>query len=202
MKDTKVNSVPFERVVKRGQMYYIHKRPPFKESRELDPKGGRPAIIVSRDEDNFMSGTVNVVYLTSEHNIRFLRDTQFKLTGGKMVRSVAKCEQIDTVDKQCLGDYIGDCNEEELDLLNKALCLSLNICTGVENSVENVERDREFKAMQAQKVKAMQAHIDQLTAENADLRKMCTGASNTDYKEEAERYKQMYQDLVRTLAGR
>ena len=194
MKDIKVNSVPFERVVKRGQMYYIHKRPPFKESRELDPKGGRPAIIVSRDEDNFMSGTVNVVYLTSEHNIRFLRDTQFKLTGGKMIRSVAKCEQIDTVDKQCLGDYIGDCNEEELDLLNKALCLSLNIHTGVENSVESVER--------AEEVKAMQAHIDQLTAENADLRKMCAGASNTDYKEEAERYKQMYQDLVRTLAGR
>ena len=194
MKDTKVNSVPFERVVKRGQMYYIHKRPPFKESRELDPKGGRPAIIVSRDEDNFMSGTVNVVYLTSEHNIRFLRDTQFKLTGGKVARSVAKCEQIDTVDKQCLGDYIGDCNAEELDLLNKALCLSLNIRTGVENSVESVERDKE--------VKAMQAHIDQLTAENADLRKMCAGASNTDYKEEAERYKQMYQDLVRTLAGR
>lgn len=194
MKDTKVNSVPFERVVKRGQMYYIHKRPPFKESRELDPKGGRPAIIVSRDEDNFMSGTVNVVYLTSEHNIRFLRDTQFKLTGGKMIRSVAKCEQIDTVDKQCLGDYIGDCNAEELDLLNKALCLSLNIRTGVENSVESVER--------AEEVKAMQAYIDQLTAENADLRKMCAGASNTDYKEEAERYKQMYQDLVRTLAGR
>lgn len=191
MKDTKVNSVPFERVVKRGQMYYIHKRPPFKESRELDPKGGRPAIIVSRDEDNFMSGTVNVVYLTSEHNIRFLRDTQFKLTGGKMIRSVAKCEQIDTVDKQCLGDYIGDCNTEELDLLNKALCLSLNIHAGVENSVE---RDKE--------VKAMQAYIDQITAENANLRKMCAGASNTDYKEEAERYKQMYQDLVRTLAGR
>lgn len=194
MKDIKVNSVPFERVVKRGQMYYIHKRPPFKESRELDPKGGRPAIIVSRDEDNFMSGTVNVVYLTSEHNIQSLRDTQFKLIGGKVARSVAKCEQIDTVDKQCLGDYIGDCNEEELDLLNKALCLSLNICTGVENSVENVER--------AEEVKAMQAYIDQLTAENADLRKMCAGASNTDYKEEAERYKQMYQDLVRTLAGR
>lgn len=191
MKDTKVNSVPFERVVKRGQMYYIHKRPPFKESRELDPKGGRPAIIVSRDEDNFMSGTVNVVYLTSEHNIRFLRDTQFKLTGGKMIRSVAKCEQIDTVDKQCLGDYIGDCNAEELDLLNKALCLSLSLSAGVENSVERVEE-----------IKAMQAYIDQLTAENADLKKMCAGASNTDYKEEAERYKQMYQDLVRTLAGR
>ena len=194
MKDTKVNSVPFERVVKRGQMYYIHKRPPFKESRELDPKGGRPAIIVSRDEDNFMSGTVNVVYLTSEHNIRFLRDTQFKLTGGKMVRSVAKCEQIDTVDKQCLGDYIGDCNAEELDLLNKALCLSLNIRTGVENSVESVEI--------AEEVKAMQAYIDHLTAENADLRKMCDGASNANYKEEAERYKQMYQDLVRAIAGR
>lgn len=191
MKDTKVNSVPFERVVKRGQMYYIHKRPPFKESRELDPKGGRPAIIVSRDEDNFMSGTVNVVYLTGEHNIRFLRDTQFKLTGGKMIRSVAKCEQIDTVDKQCLGDYIGDCNAEELDLLNKALCLSLSLSAGVENSVERVEE-----------IKAMQAYIDQLTAENADLKKMCAGASNTDYKEEAERYKQMYQDLVRTLAGR
>lgn len=194
MKDTRVNSVPFERVVKRGQMYYIHKRPPFKESRELDPKGGRPAIIVSRDEDNFMSGTVNVVYLTSEHNIRFLRDTQFKLTGGKMIRSVVKCEQIDTVDKQCLGDYIGDCNAEELDLLNKALCISLNIHTSVGNSVESVER--------AEEVKVMQVYIDQLTAENADLRKMCAGASNTDYKEEAERYKQMYQDLVRTLAGR
>lgn len=194
MKDINVNSVPFERVVKRGQVYYIHKRPPFKESRELDPKGGRPAIIVSRDEDNFMSGTVNVVYLTSERNIRFLRDTQFKMTGGKMIRSIVKCEQIDTVDKQCLGDYIGDCNAEELNLLNKALCLSLSIQADVENSVESATR--------AEEIKAMQAHIDMLTAENHDLKKMCAGASNTNYKEEAERYKQMYSDLVRTLAGR
>lgn len=197
MNDIRVNSVPFERVVKRGQMYYIHKRPPFRESRELDPKGGRPAIIVSRDEDNFMSGTVNVVYLTSEHNIRFLRDTQFKLTGGRIARSVAKCEQIDTVDKQCLGDYIGDCSAEELDLLNKALCLSLNIHADVENSVENVEN-----VARAEEIKAMQAHIDMLTAENHDLKKMCASASDTHYKEEAERYKQMYSDLVRTLAGR
>jgi mRNA-degrading endonuclease toxin of MazEF toxin-antitoxin module len=192
MKPTPVNSVPFERVVKRGQMYYVHKKPAFRESRELDPKRGRPAIVVSRDGDNFMSGTVEVVYLTSEHNIKFLRETQFKLTGSKMTRSVVKCEQIDTLDKQCLGDYIGDLNAEEEELLNEKLCISLGL---------SPTHDEDIEA----KTKEMQTYIDQLRAENAKLideqQKSGTGC-NLDYKAEAERYKAMYQDLVRTLAGR
>lgn len=192
MKPTPVNSVPFERVVKRGQLYYVHNKPAFRESRELDPKRGRPAIVVSRDGDNFMSGTVEVVYLTSEHNIKFLRETQFKLTGSKMTRSVVKCEQIDTLDKQCLGDYIGDLNAEEEELLNEKLCISLGL---------SPTHDEDIEA----KTKEMQTYIDQLRAENAKLideqQKSGTGC-NLDYKAEAERYKAMYQDLVRTLAGR
>lgn len=197
-----MDSVPFERVVKRGQIYYIHKKPPYKGSREINPKNGRPAIIVSRDEDNYMSGTVMVVYLTSGSNIRFQRETQFKLSAGKAIRSVAKCEQIATIDKQCIGDYICDISEEELSQLNKTLTVALDIDTQQADAKIRSElaKEREQHKMEVQ---MLYERNKDLEAQNALLRKELDKRPCTEAIEsEARMYKKLYSDLLKTLAGK
>lgn len=197
-----MNSVPFERVVKRGQIYYIHKKPPYEGSREINPKNGRPAIIVSRDEDNYMSGTVMVVYLTSGSNIRFQRETQFKLSAGKAVRSVAKCEQIATIDKQCIGDYICDISEEELFQLNKTLTVALDIDTQQADAKIRSELTKE-REQHKMEVKMLYDRNKDLEAQNALLhqeldKRPCAEALES----EARMYKKLYSDLLKTLAGK
>ena len=197
-----MNSVPFERVVKRGQIYYIHKKPPYEGSREINPKNGRPAIIVSRDEDNYMSGTVMVVYLTSGSNIRFQRETQFKLSAGKAVRSVAKCEQIATIDKQCIGDYICDISEEELFQLNKTLTVALDIDTQQADAKIRSElaKEREQHKMEVQ---MLYERNKDLEAQNALLHKELDKRPCAEALEsEARMYKKLYSDLLKTLAGK
>lgn len=197
-----MNSVPFERVVKRGQIYYIHKKPPYEGSREINPKNGRPAIIVSRDEDNYMSGTVMVVYLTSGSNIRFQRETQFNLSAGKVIRSVAKCEQIATIDKQCIGDYICDISEEELSQLNNTLTVALDIDTQQADAKIRSElaKEREQHKMEVQ---MLYKRNKDLEAENALLRRELDKRPCAEAIEsEAKMYKKLYSDLLKTLAGK
>lgn len=197
-----MSSVPFERVVKRGQIYYIHKKPPYEGSREINPKNGRPAIIVSRDEDNYMSGTVMVVYLTSGSNIRFQRETQFKLSAGKAIRSVAKCEQIATIDKQCIGDYICDISEEELSQLNKTLTVALDIDTQQADAKIRSElaKEREQHKMEVQ---MLYERNKDLEAQNALLHQELDKRPCADAIEsEARMYKKLYSDLLKTLAGK
>lgn len=197
-----MNSAPFERVVKRGQIYYIHKKPPYEGSREINPKNGRPAIIVSRDEDNYMSGTVMVVYLTSGSNIRFQRETQFKLSAGKAVRSVAKCEQIATIDKQCIGDYICDISEEELFQLNKTLTVALDIDTQQADAKIRSElaKEREQHKMEVQ---MLYERNKDLEAQNALLhRELDKRPCAEAIESEARMYKKLYSDLLKTIAGK
>ena len=195
------SSVPFERVVKRGQIYYIHKKPPYEGSREINPKNGRPAIIVSRDEDNYMSGTVMVVYLTSGSSVRFLRETQFKLSVGKINRSVAKCEQIATIDKQCIGDYICDITSEELEQLDKTLLVSLGFTS---------ERLAEFSWSSPKEKEAHQMEVDMLNEQIKDLmaqnallhRELEKRPCAEEVESEARMYKKLYTDLLKTIAGK
>ena len=197
-----MNSVPFERVVKRGQIYYIHKKPPYEGSREINPKNGRPAIIVSRDEDNYMSGTVMVVYLTSGSNIRFQRETQFKLSAGKAIRSVAKCEQIATIDKQCIGDYICDISEEELFQLNKTLTVALDIDTQQADAKIRSELAKEREQHKVE-VQMLYERNKDLEAQNALLNRELDKRSCVEAVEsEARMYKKLYSDLLKTLAGK
>ena len=198
------SSVPFERVVKRGQIYYIHKKPPYEGSREINPKNGRPAIIVSRDEDNYMSGTVMVVYLTSGSNIQFQRETQFKLSAGKAIRSVAKCEQIATIDKQCIGDYICDISKEELLQLDRTLLTSLGFTDDkLDELAWNRPSSSKEKEQHKTEVMMLYDRIKDLEAENALLRQELDKRPCADAVEsEARMYKKLYSDLLKTIAGK
>lgn len=201
-----MNCPKFERVVKRGQIYYIHKKPPYEGSREIQTKSGRPGIIVSCDDDNYMSGTVMVVYLTSGKNIKTLRNTQFKISSGKLSRSVVKCEQVATIDKRCIGDYICDASAEDMDNLNRALLTALGYTDDKLYGLSGCTPAMISEDAQGYEIQMMQEHIKDISAQNALLLRELDNrppiAVVEEAKNEANMYKRLYSDVLKTLAGK
>lgn len=196
-----MNSTQFERVVKRGQAYYVHKTPPYTGSRELHTKSGRPGIIVSRDAENFMSGTVMVVYLTGEKNIRFPRETQYKLSDSQLARSVVKCEQIDTIDKNCLGDYICDTSPDDMREIDDRIVKSLGLDFDTGSTIEYDKLKGENKSLRDE-LTEVKFRLDEEMSKSKCEGSQPMREKMLAYKEKSERYEQLYKDLLKTLAGR
>jgi mRNA-degrading endonuclease toxin of MazEF toxin-antitoxin module len=148
-----------------------------------------PTAKILSYSDNFMSGTVMVVYFTSEKHIISMRDTQFKVSTSKIKSSVGKCEQITTVDKSCLGDYIGDISDEDMKLLNKAILSA----TGVtQDDIKSCLPEMFNDAQNEVQMLTLRDKIERLTEENADLK---------DKAADAEKYKFSYNQLLSGIVG-
>ena len=148
------------KMFKRGEIYYISSHTTY--GAQLDTKSGRPAIIVSDDKNNARSETVMICYLTGKYRNIANTGYQFELTTpGIVMHSRVKCEQVTTIDKSLVGDYIGFLNDTDLNnfdyCLSNALSLSansgpVNTTTFVENKSDEettklqVERDM-YKTM-------------------------------------------------------
>lgn len=102
----------------RGEIYYIAPR----DSIGSEQFGGRPGIIVSNDMNNEYSRTVEVVLLTTRDKKPL--PTHVKIESAKYP-STALCEQIDTIDKDRIGNYIGSVSTKEQKAIDEALQVSL-----------------------------------------------------------------------------
>ncbi|MGX8697549.1 MAG: type II toxin-antitoxin system PemK/MazF family toxin [Prevotella sp.] len=106
--------------MKRGEIYYIDI--PFYTGSEMTKD--RPGVIVSCDALNNTSPVVTVVYLTA---------TAKRMTPGHVViqsahrLSTALCEQVYTVDKSRIGDYVGEVSEDEMANIDQAICRTLSL---------------------------------------------------------------------------
>ena len=110
--------------IKRGDIYYIN----FSGSGS-EQSGHRPAIVVQNDVGNKYSPTLIVVPLTSRHKKNLPTHQEFypDKDGKFPVASTALCEQLITVDKSRLGNYIGFLNKKAMDRLDKSLLVSLHL---------------------------------------------------------------------------
>lgn len=115
----------------RGDMFFVTRR--GDDSIGAEMRSGRPAIIVSNDISNKFSDVVEVVFLTSREKKEL--PTHVQVVGK--VLSTALCEQINTVSKARLGNFIRSCTDEEMANIDKALMESLG-CSPV---VEEAPRD-------------------------------------------------------------
>ena len=88
-----------------------------------EQKSGRPGIIVSNDLANKHSPNVEVVFLTSQEKKAL--PTHVEVIAR--VPSTALCENIQTVSKERLGDFIRSCTTSEMKAIDKALLHSLGI---------------------------------------------------------------------------
>ena len=102
----------------RGEIYYIMSG----EAIGCEQYGGRPGIIVSNEMNNRHSDTVEVVFLTTKRKKPL--PPHVRINSAKYP-STALCEQITTVAKERLDDYIGKLSAYEELALNVALMTSI-----------------------------------------------------------------------------
>ena len=92
--------------MRRGDVYIVSI--PFATGREIQKT--RPAVILSSDEANCRFGTVLVAFCTSQKT-----DSPYHATTCATIeQSTVLCEQIFTVDKTRLLNFVGTCSDEEL----------------------------------------------------------------------------------------
>lgn len=108
-------------MIKRGQIYFIRSN---RKEQGSEMWGDRPAVIVSCDELAETSPTVQLCYMTT----RPKKDlpTHF-ITEGGLKPSTVICEQVSTVSTDRVGELIGECNQEEMHLLDQCLRKSLGL---------------------------------------------------------------------------
>ena len=111
--------------IKRGGIYLA----------SLDPVVGkeiaktRPVVVVSNDKNNDFSSTVTILPLTSK-NIRKIYPFEVFLKKGKAnlpKNSKVKADQIRTLDKSRIVKFIGKLEKKEMDLLDKATLIHLDL---------------------------------------------------------------------------
>lgn len=103
----------------RGDIFFIAPG----ENDCFDLKGGRPAIIVSNNMGNQHSNYIEVVYLTT-------KDKKPLPTHVEVVcrqKALALCEQVTTIHKNRVSDFIKTCTAEEMKQIDEALMVSLGL---------------------------------------------------------------------------
>ena len=167
--------------MKRGDIYYVNSN--YQEVGS-ETRGGRPAVIVSNEKNNETSDTVEIVYMTTK--------TKTDLPTHVVTRRAPKistvlCEQITTVDKKRLGDWIGAVSDNELAEIDSALAISLGIDFATLPGKRTEEPAKEPEAPQAE------------PASNKELDDMKDRA----IKAETERdvYMGLYRELLEKCTG-
>ena len=157
--------------MKRGDIYYVERSGLVEIGSEQH--SGRPAIIVSNDLLNDNSEVVEIVYLTLSPKKPMPTHRQTTAT-GKL--STIICEQINTVSKSRLANYIGHIDDVEMLSIDNALKCSLGLISG--------------------EPRAAVGKLEQ----NAELVKLTETLNDT--RKELSFYKEMYDRLLDRLTPR
>lgn len=107
--------------IKRGQIYYADLSP----VQGSEQGGLRPVLIVQNDIGNKFSPTIIAAPLTTRMAKHRLPTHYLTCITG--VPSLILCEQVRTLDKKRLKDYVCTLAPAEMGKVNKALAISLGI---------------------------------------------------------------------------
>ena len=115
-----------ERTIKRGDIYYARLNPVVGSE-----QGGKhsPVLIISNDMDNKHSTTVIVAAITGMEHAKAKLPTHIIAKGYECLEkdSIILLEQIRTLDKQRLQEYIGIFDRRFMLLADDALAISISI---------------------------------------------------------------------------
>ena len=163
-----------EQKIFRGDIYHVAKIDNIART-DSSQYDGRPAVIVSNDKCNEHSPVVEVVYLTTQPKKPMPTHVEVLCK----VPSTALCEQVHSISKGRLTNYIRSCTDEELWEIDKALTTSL----GLDYYIDNLERSND--AVDPAELECYKKEIAELKAE---LKKAGDYAAMLE-KKEAEREK-------------
>ena len=112
-----------EQVMKRGEIYHADLNPVFGS----EQGGYRPVLIIQNNRGNQHSPTVIVAAITSQPKTKLPTHVPINGISGLEKESFVLLEQIRTVDKRRLDDYVGRLNRDQMNKVEKALRTSMEI---------------------------------------------------------------------------
>lgn len=110
--------------IRRGDIFYAD----LGDTVGAEQNGVRPVLVVQNDLGNFYSSTLIVAPLTT-HAKKMTQPTHVEIGErfGLRGKSVALLEQIRTIDRSRLLEYIGRADKVALNEINAALRISLDL---------------------------------------------------------------------------
>lgn len=108
--------------IKRGEMFYISRGGASYNGSEQH--ADRPAVVVSNNKNNENSNVVEVVYMTTQPKTDLPTHVTVRSTGRI---STVLCEQVYSVSTERVGTYIGECTDKEMENIDIALMISLQL---------------------------------------------------------------------------
>ncbi len=116
-----------ERIIKRGDIYYAELNPVIGS----EQGGKRPVLIISNDIGNKHSPTVIVAPITSRVHTKAKLPTHtlIKDFEGLDKNSIILLEQVRTIDKQRLKQYVGMIPDDIMARVDTALAISISLET-------------------------------------------------------------------------
>ena len=109
--------------IKRGEIYIMN----FCSVVGSEQAGNRPAMIVQNNTGNRHSPTTIVAAITSR-NTKTILPTHIKIiVDGLESESIVLLEQVRTVDKTRLKEYVGKADEKTMQSIDRAIAISFGL---------------------------------------------------------------------------
>lgn len=116
-----------QQLIKRGDIYWVNLPLSDEEERKKgiihELKGPHPAIIISNNQQNLVSPLITIIPSTSQLDKVYPFEvlTEINKRPGKLL-----IDQITTIDKKRLGDYIGQLDKLIIKQIEQSLHLTLS----------------------------------------------------------------------------
>ena len=113
----------------RGDIYYAD----LGHGVGSEQEGYRPVVIIQNNVGNKHSPTVIIASITSKTGVKAKLPTHYYIDAedGLELPSIVLLEQLCTVDKRCLGNFIGHLSEKHICGINHALAVSIGLIESV-----------------------------------------------------------------------
>lgn len=184
--------------IKRGEIFYISRGGGVSYSGS-EQHSDRPAVVVSNDKNNENSNVVEVVYMTTQPKTDLPTHVTVRSTGRP---STVLCEQVYSVSTERIGTYIGECSDKEMENIDIALMISLQLDGNMKTSKkynETIKEQQEEIDHYRKKIQAMQEALKEKENEKPEI----TASSEETIRLQTERdtYKTMYEQLLNRLVN-
>lgn len=184
--------------IKRGEMFYISRGEGVSYNGS-EQHSDRPAVVVSNDKNNENSNVVEVVYMTTQPKTDLPTHVTVRSTGRP---STVLCEQVYSVSTERIGTYIGECSDKEMENIDIALMISLQLDGNMKTSKkynETIKEQQEEIDLYRKKIQAMQEALKEKENEKPEI----TASSEETIRLQTERdtYKTMYEQLLNRLVN-
>lgn len=176
------------RRIARGEIYYIKAFPTVGH----EQRSGRPAVIVSNNENNAHSEVFEICYLTLKEKKDL--PTHIFIDRGHCINSTILCEQVTSVSIDKIGDYVCRLSEEIMEKVDRALAISLGISHISQSTPESVGAELTSLKYHNKKIGDELALVKNA---NEVIKKNAAEAISR-----ADMYERMYNDLLDRVMNR